>query len=114
MERRFSPLLTLLGKQLYELARAKKLDKYADIVYSNVLSAVKDVYETSVKDLKGTKDWTKERQAAVRETAREKTLDALADTIAQTLKAANRDFDEWLNSLIGAALYDLKNRKKEE
>lgn len=104
------PLLTLIWKQLYEWTRARKLDKYADIAYHSILSAVKDVYETSVKDIKGTGDWTKEKQDEVHQIAREKALQALADTVSKTLNAANSDFDQWFNSLVGTALYDLKNK----
>ena len=104
------PLLTRIATQLQAFFKAKKLDKYTDILYKNVVAAVKDVYETSVKDIKGTSAWTEEKQNEVKETARQKAIQALSTSACQMLKAANPDFDEWLDSLIGTALYDTKNK----
>ena len=35
------PLLTYIGKQIHEWTKAKKIDKYSDILYKNVTAAVK-------------------------------------------------------------------------
>ena len=73
-------------------------------------AAVKDVYETTVKDIKGTEDWTPEKQNEVKELAKTKAIQALSNSADQILKAANNDFSAWLDSLVGTALYDLKNK----
>lgn len=103
------PVITYIGTQVGNYSKAKRIDKYTDILYQNVLDAVKDVYETTVKDIKGTSDWTIEKQNEVREIAKTKAVNALTSSAYQILKTANEDFDEYLDSLIGTALYDLKN-----
>ena len=106
------PIITYLGTQIGNYVKAKKIDKYTDILYQNVVDAVKDVYETIVKDIKGTQDWTTEKMNEVKEIAKTKTINSLTSSAYQILKTANEDFDEYLDSLIGTALYDLKNNKK--
>lgn len=103
------PLLTYIGIELRNYAKTKQLDKYTNILYQNVVDAVKDVYEVIVKDIKGTEDWTCERQKEVKELAKTKAVTALTNSAYQILKSANEDFDEYLDSLIGTALYDLKH-----
>lgn len=99
------PILT----KLYSYLKDKKLDKYADILYAEVKKAVKSVYETEVKDIKGTADWTPEKQAEVKVVAKEKAIQALNTIVYKSLKEANSDFDDYLDSLIGTALYDVKH-----
>ena len=65
-----------------------------------------------VKDIKGTSDWTAEKQDEVKMIAKTKALNALTSSAYQILKAANDDFDDYLDSLVGTALYDLKNTTK--
>lgn len=103
------PIITYIGTQVGNYAKAKRIDKYTDILYQNVLDAVKDVYETVVKDIKGTSDWTEEMQNEVKEIAKTKALNALTSSAYQILKDVNENFEEYLDSLIGTALYDLKN-----
>lgn len=105
------PVLTYLGKQAYEWLKSKKLDKYGLILYEEVVNAVKCVYETEVKDIKKTSDWTSEKQDEVKELAKSKAIQALSSTAYKCLKAANTDFDDWIDSLIGTALYDVKHDK---
>lgn len=64
------PIVTYVGTQAGNYAKAKKIDKYTNILYMNVVDAVKDLYETVVKDIKGTSDWTAEKQDEVRNIAR--------------------------------------------
>ena len=99
------PILT----RLHSYLRDKKLDKYADILYAEVKKAVKSVYETEVKDIKGTADWTPEKQAEVKEIAKQKAIQALNTIVYKSLKEANSDFEDYLDSLIGTALYDVKH-----
>ena len=99
------PILT----KLYSYLKDKKLDKYANILYEEVKKAVKSVYETEVKDIKGTADWTPEKQAEVKAVAKEKAIQALNTIVYKSLKEANSDFDDYLSSLIETSLYDLKH-----
>lgn len=104
------PIITYVGTQIGNYTKAKQIDKYTNILYQNVLDAVKDVYETEVKDIKGTNEWTDEKKCAVKEIAKTKAINALTTSAYQILKSANEDFDNYLDSLIGTALYDLKNK----
>ena len=106
------PVITYIGTQIGNYAKAKRIDKYTDILYQNGLDAVKDVYETIVKDIKGTSNWTTEKQDEVKMIAKTKALNALTSSAYQILKTANEDFDAYLDSLVGTALYDLKNTTK--
>ena len=99
------PILT----RLHSYLRDKKLDKYADILYAEVKKAVKSVYETEVKDIKGTEDWTPEKQTEVKIVAKEKAIQALNTIVYKSLKEANSDFEDYLDSLIGTVLYDVKH-----
>ena len=105
------PIITYIGTQVGNYAKAKRIDKYTDILYQNVVDAVKDVYETTVKDIKGTDEWTDEKKNEVKEVAKTKAINALTTSAYQFLKSANEDFEEYLDGLIGTALYDLKNNK---
>lgn len=103
------PILTYVGSQLNEWLKSKKLDKYGAILYDEIVNAVKCVYETEVKDIKGTADWTEEKQLAVKELAKTKAIQALSSSAYKCLKEANEDFEEWIDSLVGTALYDVKH-----
>lgn len=104
------PIVTYIGTEINAYTKAKRIDKYTNILYRNVLDAVKDVYETVVKDIKGNPDlWTEDKQNEVKELAKTKAIAALTTSAYQALKTANEDFDDYLDSLIGTALYDMKN-----
>ncbi len=104
------PIITYIGTQISNYAKSKRIDKYSDILYKNVVAAVKDVYETTVKDIKGTENWNEENKNEVREIAKTKAIRALSNSAYEILKTAKTDFDEYLDDLIGTALYDLKNK----
>lgn len=104
------PILTYAGNEIQKYAKSKKIDKYTDILQKNVVDACKDVYETIVKDIKGTEGWTPEKQNEVKEIAKQKALFALSNSVYECLKNANEDFEKYLDSLVGTALYDLKNK----
>ena len=99
------PILT----KLYSYLKDKKLDKYANILYTEVKKAVKSVYETEVKDIKGTEDWTPEKQTEVKTVAKEKAIQALNTIVYKSLKEDNSDFEDYLDSLIRTCLYDVKH-----
>ena len=45
------PIITYIGTQVANYAKAKKIDKYTNILYQNVVDAVKDVYQAYVENL---------------------------------------------------------------
>lgn len=98
-------ILTSVNKWL----EARKLDKYGQILYDEVKKAVKAVYESVVKDIKGTDEWTEDKMNEVRELAKTKILQALPTIVYKVLSEANEDFGEYLDSLIDTALYDTKH-----
>lgn len=104
------PILTYIGNEAKKYAEAKKIDKYTDILQKNVVSVVKDVYETIVKDIKGTDEWTDERKDEIKQIAKNKIVFALSTSAYECLKMANADFEEHLDSLIESSLFDLKNK----
>lgn len=103
------PIGTKILASVYRWLEAKKLDKYGKTLYDEVKKAVKAVYESVVKDIKGTDDWTKDKMNEVRELAKTKILEALPTIVYKVLSEANEDFDAYLNSLIDTALYDVKH-----
>lgn len=104
-------ILVPIGTQIYKCLKTKKLDKYALILYREVKNAVKSVYETEVKDIKGTDAWTKDKMNEVKEIAKQKAIQALNQSVYKCLKEANSDFEDYLDSLITTSLYDLKHEK---
>lgn len=104
------PVLTYIGNEIRQWAKSRKIDKYTDILEKNVVNAVKDIYETIVKDIKGTDQWTDEKKEEVKELAKQKALQGLSNSAYECLTAANNDFEEYLDSLIGTALFDIKNK----
>ena len=79
------PVITYIGAQLNAYAKAKRIDKYTDILYENVVKAVKDIYETVVKDIKSTSDWTYAKQNEVKQLAKTKAVAALTTSAYQIL-----------------------------
>nr|DAM64685.1 MAG TPA: hypothetical protein [Caudoviricetes sp.] len=102
-------ILVPIGTQIYKYLKTKKLDKYALILYREVKNAVKSVYETEVKDIKGTDAWTEDKMNEVKEIAKQKAIQALNQSVYKCLKEANSDFEDYLDSLIGTSLYDIKH-----
>lgn len=105
------PAFGYVGNEIRVWAKSRKIDKYTDILEKNVMTAVKDVYQTLVINLKGTDDWTKEKMAEVKEIAKQKAIQALSNAAYETLKQANEDFESQIDSLIESSLYDLKYGK---
>ena len=104
-------ILVPIGTQIYKYLKTKKLDKYALILYREVKNAVKSVYETEVKNIKGTDAWTEDKMNEVKEIAKQKAIQALNQSVYKCLKEANSDFESYLDSLITTSLYDLKHEK---
>lgn len=104
-------ILVPIGTQIYKYLKTKKLDKYALILYREVKNAVKSVYETEVKNIKGTDAWTEDKMNEVKEIAKQKAIQALSQSVYKCLKEANSDFEDYLDSLIATSLYDLKHKK---
>lgn len=105
-------VLVPIGKQILEYLKAKKLDSYAMILYDEVVKAVKAINQSVVDDIKGKEGWTDEKKAELKELAKDKAIQALSSIAYKTLKEANEDFEEYLDSLVETALWDVKNGLK--
>lgn len=103
------PIGTKILTSVNRWLEARKLDKYGQILYDEVKKAVKAVYESVVKDIKGTDEWTEDKMNEVRELAKTKILQALPTIVYKVLSEANDDFGDYLDSLIDTALYDAKH-----
>lgn len=103
------PIGTKILTSVNRWLEARKLDKYGQILYDEVKKAVKAVYESVVKDIKGTDEWTEDKMDEVRELAKTKILQALPTIVYKVLSEANEDFGDYLDSLIDTALYDAKH-----
>ena len=106
----FTIFLVPIGKQIYDWLKLKKLDGYGRILYEEVVKATKSIQEVYVKDLKGTDNWDEKTKLEMKTLAKEKAIQALSSIVYRSLKEANKDFDQYLDSLIGTALYDMKNK----
>lgn len=105
------PIGTKILTSVNRWLEARKLDKYGQILYEEVKKAVKAVYESVVKDIKGTDEWTEDKMNEVRELAKTKILQALPTIVYKVLSEANEDFGDYLDSLIDTALYDTKHEE---
>ena len=105
------PIGTKILTSVNRWLEARKLDKYGQILYDEVKKAVKAIYESVVKDIKGTDEWTEDKMNEVRELAKTKILQALPTIVYKVLSEANEDFGDYLDSLIDTALYDAKHKE---
>lgn len=105
------PIGTKILTSVNRWLEARKLDKYGQILYDEVKKAVKAVYESVVKNIKGTDEWTEDKMNEVRELAKTKILQALPTIVYKVLSEANEDFGDYLDSLIDTALYDTKHEE---
>lgn len=102
-------VLVPIGKQIYDYLKSKKLDEYGVILYEEVVKAVKAINQSVVDDIKGTEGWNEETKESIKELAKDKAIQALSSIVYRTLKEANEDFDDYLDSLIESAIFDIKH-----
>lgn len=105
------PILTYAKKEFDEWVKSKDLDKYSTMLIDAVDSSVKDTYETIVKEIKKTDEWTDERKQEVLEHAKTKIKVALTTEGYSFLDTVHEDLELWITTLIEAKLYDLKHQK---
>lgn len=103
------PVFTWVGKEIHDFAKARKIEKYTDMLYDAVSKVVKEMYQTVVNSIKDTEDWTPEKQAEIKEIAKTKVIQAITTDGYKFLRTVNQDFELWLESLIEAAIFDEKH-----
>lgn len=102
------PVFTWIGKEIHDYAKARKTEKYTDMLYISVSKVVKEMYQTVVENIKDTDDWTPEKQKEIKEIAKTKIIQAITTDGYKLLRTVNTDFELWLESLIEAAIFDQK------
>ena len=106
------PLATVIGTKINAIAKANKIEKYTNMLYTAAETVVKDLQDSVVKDIKGTDEWTDEKSEEIRQKAIDKAIASMSYEGYKILKEANSDFDTWVDSIIRAKLYDLKKESK--
>ena len=102
------PFLIWAKGKIAEWAKIRKVEKYTDMLMDSIEIVVKDIQEEIVKGIKGTDEWTEEKIAEVRQIAINKAIASMTYEGYKILSEANGDFEDWVDSIIRAKLYDLK------
>lgn len=106
------PLALWIKSQIQSYVKTKKISKYTEMLYTAIENVVKDVQVSIVDDIKGTDEWTEEKIAEIRQIAIDKAIASMTSEGYQLLTEANSDFENWIDSVIRAKLYDLKQSTK--
>ena len=106
------PFLLWVKGKINDWAKVRKIEKYTNLLMDAAEVVVKDVQEEIVKECKGTEEWTDEKIAEVRQIAINKAIASMTYEGYKLLSEANSDFEEWVDSIIRAKLYDLKQKEK--
>lgn len=104
------PFLTFVGAEIKSYLKTKKLSKYTEMLYDAIETVVKDVQATLVDGVKGTDEWTEEKIEEIKRAAINKAISSMTMEGYKLLTEANADFEIWIDSIIQAKLYDLKNK----
>ena len=107
------PFLLWAKGKVNDWAKVHKIEKYTNLLMGAADVVVKDLQEEIVKECKGTEEWTDEKIAEVRQIAINKAIASMTYEGYKLLSEANSDFEDWVDSIIRAKLYDLKQNEKE-
>ena len=107
------PFLLWAKGKVNDWAKVRKIEKYTNLLMDAADVVVKDLQEEIVKECKGTEEWTDEKIAEVRQIAINKAIASMTYEGYKLLSEANSDFEDWVDSIIRAKLYDLKQNEKE-
>ena len=107
------PFLLWVKGKINDWAKVRKIEKYTNLLMDAAEVVVKDLQEEIVKECKGTEEWTDEKIAEVRQIAINKAIASMTYEGYKLLSEANSDFEDWVDSIIRAKLYDLKQKEKE-
>ena len=107
------PFLLWAKGKVNDWAKVHKIEKYTNLLMDAADVVVKDLQEEIVKECKGTEEWTDEKIAEVRQMAINKAIASMTYEGYKLLSETNSDFEDWVDSIIRAKLYDLKQNEKE-
>lgn len=102
------PFLLWVKGKINEWAKVRKIEKYTSMIMDSAEIVVKDLQEEIVKECKETEEWTDEKIAEIRQIAIDKVIMSMTYEGYKLLSEANHDFEDWVDSIIRAKLYDLK------
>ena len=105
------PFLLWAKGKVNDWAKVRKIEKYTNLLMDAADVVVKDLQEEIVKECKGTEEWTDEKIAEVRQMAINKAIASMTYEGYKLLSEANSDFEDWIDSIIRATLYDLKQKE---
>lgn len=100
--------LTLLTTWLRTKIKNKKITELLSSILNIVINAVKVVYQTYVKNIKGTDEWTVDAQKKALQMALEKAKKQLSKDTIKFIEDTYGNLDDYLTNLIEATLYNLK------
>lgn len=103
------PIISTIGKKINDKFKMQKIEKYTDMLYEAAEIVVRDIQQSVVDNIKNTDEWTEERIEEIRELAINKAIASMSYEGYKILKEANSDLDNWIDSIIKAKLYDIKN-----
>lgn len=106
------PILVVLKGKIDKWAEANNMEKYTNMLYSSANSVVKQLQDDIVKEIKGTDEWTEEKIEEIAQLAIDKTIEGLSNEAYKYLLEANSDFYNYVDTVIKAQLYDLKQEEK--
>ena len=107
------PFLLWAKGKVNDWVKVHKIEKYTNLLMDAADVVVKDLQEEIVKECKGTEEWTDEKIAEIRQMAINKAIASMTYEGYKLLSEANSDFEDWVDSIIRAKLYDLKQNEKE-
>lgn len=103
------PIISTIGKKINDKFKMQKVEKYTDMLYEAAEIVVRDIQQSVVDNIKNTDEWTEERIEEIRKLAINKAIASMSYEGYKILKEANSDLDSWIDSIIKAKLYDMKN-----
>ena len=89
------PFLLWVKGKINDWAKVRKIEKYTNLLMDAAEVVVKDLQEEIVKECKGTKEWTDEKIAEVRQIAINKAIASMTYEGYKLLSEANSDFEDW-------------------
>lgn len=103
------PIISTIGKKINDKFKMQKVEKYTDMLYEAAEIVVRDIQQSIVDNIKNTDEWTEEKIEEIRKLAINKAIASMSYEGYKILKEANLDLDSWIDSIIKAKLYDMKN-----
>ena len=103
------PIITTIGKKINDKFKMQKIEKYTNMLYEAAEIVVRDIQQSIVDNIKNTDEWTEEKIEEIRKLAINKAIASMSYEGYKILKEANLDLDSWIDSIIKAKLYDMKN-----